>query len=406
MKKGLMKGLPVNMIAALSLGVFLTVTGLMMYYNNNALVFPDIEAYLSLNKAGEIADSDFLHFFNPPTQGKKESNGFLYPAVLSVFHKILGRANMVPFILVIDLTVFALLLALFYRIARIVLPGGMAQRALAAYSLTAPVVLGAFSGSDAVLSMTAFMFCLYFAVTSVEAKKYTGLVVSACVLALTGYIGAAFAACFLTYALLKKCEKAVRKNYIPAISRVFGILAIFFCLLFFYVFVEKFSAEYLRNNGFFDIKTYTVDSFFKDGFLWSKVLPPFFTVFYFVALFVMTASEAGEKKAGPGVLFCLLSMTALLVDFFSMFAPGARSYIYLAQFFPVVILPAVKGIHDVAVFLDDRKIKGLRKESLITGFMIFFLLYSAIFTFNRVVEADAAAQYIVGDSKVSKYLEN
>ncbi len=404
MKVNFFKGLPLNGIIITALAIFIFQAALSMYYTNNALMFPDIEAFNSINKSAAIADLDFSKAFRD-LPSKKWSNGMLYQLVLSPVCKLSGKSSMISVIYVLDLAMFAMLLIIFYKIALDFLGRELSFIAMLLFGISPPVMLGAFSGAETALTMLLFGASFYCAYFLVPKKKYTGLLVFSALMLLNGWISAAFGAAFLIYALLKVNDKTNRKNFPVVFTATLAVFGVVVAALSAYVFIQNFSMEYLRNNGLFDVKTWTVDSFFRDGFLWSKSLPMFFTVFFYMAFFIMVSSELREKTAGIMTLVSLLALTALLAGFFAAFEPLSRTYLFITPFYFCLYLVGMKGINDFSQYLEMKKNPYFTARNLLYGFVVFFVLYSAVMSFNRTVEADNSIQYIAGDGSVSKYLE-
>jgi hypothetical protein len=403
MRSVFFKDAPVNRIIIAALAVFLVQAALSMYYNNNALTFSGIEAFYSLNKAGALADMDIAKAFNEP--GRRESDSLLYPVLIAPVYKLAGRANAVAAVYVLDLLLFAVTLLLFYKIALRFLGKEAAFISMAIYAASAPVELGAFSGTASALSIMLFAAALYFSVFSVEKKKYSGFSASLILMALNGWAAAVFAACFLVFAVMKANEKKLRKNYGAVLSYTLAGLAAASAALLFWVFVENFSFDYLKNNGMLDIKTWMVDAFFKDGFLWSKALPPFLAVFFYIALFVKAGAEIKKSEVSDYTLVLLLSVAALVMEFAAGFSPRPGTYLFMPQFFICLIICAVAGVREFSAYFELRKNPYFTAGNIFLGIIIFMLLYSCIYTFNRTIERNGNIQYIAGDAAVSRYME-
>jgi hypothetical protein len=395
---------PINGIIATALVIFIFQAVMSMYYNNNALMFPDIEAFNSINKAAAAADFDFIKVFKD-LPSKKWSDGFLYQLCLSPFCRLAGKSNTISAVFILDLIMFAALLLIFYRVALDYLGGELSFISMLLFAISPPVMLAAFSGAETALTMLLFAAAFYHAYFSLPRKKYAGLLVFSILMLFNGWIPAAFGLAFLIYAVLCAGEKKNRKHMPAIFIWAIGVYAVAVSAIFIYVFMHNLSIDYLRNNGLLDVKTWTVDSLFKDGFLWSKSAPMFFTVFFYIAFFTGISGELKEKTAGIFKLTAFLAAAAFLAGFFSCFEPVSRTYLFVSPFYFCLYLCAMKGLDDFSGYMEMKKNPYFTARNLLYGFVMFFILYSVIMSFNRTVEADNYIQYMTGDGSVSKYLE-
>ena len=403
MRSGFFKNAPVNTIIITALAVFLVQAALSMYYNNNAMTFSGIESFYSLNRAGDLAELDITKAANEP--GKRENLSLLYPVLLAPIYKIAGKANIVPVVYVVDLLLFAVTLFMFYGLAVYFTGKETAVITMIIYALSAPVELGAFSGAAVPLSIMLFAAAFYFAVFPDEKRGYLWLVITSALLALNGWTAAVFAACFLLFAWMKSNEKKIKKNYKTFLPSAIAALAVLSTAVLLWVFVQNFSYDYLKNNGLLDIKTWMVDAFFKDGFLWGKVLPPFIPLFFYLALYLKAGSEIKKSEVSGFTLILLLSTAALAMEFASVFSAEQGTYMFMPPFFICVIIGAIAGVREFALYFEVKKNAYFTSNNILYGFIIFIVLYSCIYTFNRTVERNGNIQYIAGDAAVSKYME-
>ena len=401
MKTSFFKGVPYNALIFAALAVFLMQVALMLYYNKSVFVFPNIESYLSLNKAADIADNP-ARAFTRNVDGKKEANGFLYPVLASVILKAVGPGNIVLTVYILDLLMLAFILIVYYKIACEAAGKEAAFASTLVFAVSAPAVTSMFSGSDAAVMYLFFAAAMHGAVFGAPKKKFAGLFIAAGLMALTGYMGAVYAACFVMYAFFKMSEKGIKRNY-AAVWAAVSIFAVAASALLFYVFVDSLSMEYLKNNGLLDIKTFNVDTYFKDGFLWSKAVPPFFSIFFFLAVFMGLAQEIRSKSVTFMTLTGLLTVVSLLAGFFSMFSVRANSYMFMAPFYMALYIAGTRGVVDFAGYLEEKGGKTFTKANIVAGFMVFMVIYNLIFTFTRLTELDGNIHYLTGDTKVSRF---
>ena len=404
MKGSFFKGVPVNGIIITALVVFMFQAVMSMYYNNNALMFPNIEAFNAMNKASAAAEFDYSKVFKD-LPSKKWANGTLYQVIIAPVCKLAGKSNAISAIYILDLLMFAALLLIFFKIADDYTGRGLGFIATLLFAVSPPVMLGAFSGAETALSMLLFAAAFYHAYFMLPKKKYTGMLIFSALLLLNGWVSAVFGLAFLLYAVLKANEKKNAKR-LPAVwAWSFGLFAVISSAVLIFVFINNFSLEHLRNNGLLDVKTWTVDSLFRDGFLWSKSIPMFFTLFFYIGFFIYAAADLKYRSTGIITLTALLTTAALLTGFFATFEPSSRTHMFVAPFYMVLYLVGIKGLGEFAGYMEMKKNPYFTEKNILYGFIMFFLIYSVIMGFNRTIEADNLIQYITGDGSVSKYLE-
>jgi hypothetical protein len=403
-KDSYFRDVPYNGIIIAALAVFLMQITMMLYYNRSVFVFSNIESYFSLNKAADIADSPG-QIFTKNLDGKKDANGFLYPVAEAVVLKIVGSSNVVMAVYMMDFLMFILILVAFYRVALGVVGREYVFLSTLVFAASAPAVTSMFSGSDITLLFLLFALNLYQAYYMVPQKKYGWSLALSALMCMSGYIGALFGACFIIYAWMKMSEKQVKKNYAAILGWTAGLFTVAASALLLYVFVETFTMDYLKNNGLLDIKTFFVDTFFKDGFLWSKLVPPFFSIFFFLGMFTGLNTEFRERQVSFTLLAGFLTLASLLAGFYSMFSARSFTYLFGAPFYMVLFLFGSRGLVDLASYLDDKKARGFSKASIIAGVMVFMILYNLVFTFTKIAELSGNIHYLTGDTKVSRFFE-
>jgi hypothetical protein len=404
MFKKFFKDMPVTRIIILSAALFIFEAVMSMYYNNNSIIFPDIEAFNSFNRAEALSNMDMSGGIRD-LPAKRWSNGSLYTFILAPLHKIAGKSNVIVIVYIFDLAIFAFILFAFYKVAADLSGKETALISMFLFGLSPPIVLGVFSGADVAVTMLLFAGAFYHAYFSLPSKKYTGFMVFSLLLLLNGFVPAVFGLAFLAYGSIKFFEKKNRRNHQIAMWGTLAAFAVVASIILAYVFIENFTAEYMKNNGLLDVKTWTVDAFFKDGFLWSKYAPSFFVLFFYISFFIKISAELKDKTAGIMTLTMFLATAALLAGFFSNFAPPSRSYLFTSPFFFCLFLVGINGLMDFSKYMEMKKTVNFSAANIFYGFMIFMIIFNIILCFNRTVEADNMIQYITGDSSVSKYLE-
>jgi hypothetical protein len=77
----------------------------------------------------------------------------------------------------------------------------------------------------------------------------------------------------------------------------------------------------------------------------------------------------------------------------------------MPPFFVCLVLGAVAGIGEFASYFELKKNVNFTADNIVYGIIVFAILYSCIYTFNRTIEHNGNIQYIAGDAGVSKYME-
>lgn len=403
-KPALWSDIPIYGLIAPVIVVFILQVSLIWFYNSFNLTFPSIQVFHSLAKGAGLADSNFTAM-PKDIPGSGEINGFLYPVLAGILCKITGKYNLIPVIYVLAFFAFAFTAALFYKTAAGFIKKELALAASAVFITTAPVSLAMFSGGDVMLTCLLLALNAYFVFFSVPEKRYRGAWITAALMSLVSLTGLMFGAASAVYIVLKANEKSVRRAYNRNIFMIFAVLAVIFSAASAYIFIGNLSAGFFEQNGMTDVKTFQVDTFFKDGFLWSKALPPFFAVFFYIAFFMKTAEEIRSKKAGFMIYAAMLTLAAFVMEFFSAFQPSTDTILFISPFYFIAALVGTAGLVDFAVFIQRKKAGVFGSENIIYGILIFVIAANVIFLFNRSVERDNNIRYMSGNTYVEKFIE-
>jgi hypothetical protein len=400
----LFSDLPINSLVIPLLLVFFMQAALIMFYNSNNLTFPSLSVFHSLSKAAAIADANFTSL----PQGipsLKEANGFLYPALASIFYKIAGKYNMITVIYVISFFVFLLAAVLFYKLAAGFINKETAVAASAVFITAPPVVLAMFSGGDVILACLLLALNAYFVFYHVPAGKYTGAWATAVLLCLVNFSGLMFGAASAAYLVLRLNEKTARKYYRTSVLVFFGIMLAVLSAIAVYIFGEKISVSFMEQSALFDTKTFQVDSFFKDGFLWSKALPPFFAALFCIAFFMKLGGEIKNKKAGFVIYSAAVTLAAFLMEFFSTFSAGADTVLFVTPFYIIMVLFGVSGASDISIYLQQKKTRVFNSREIFYGIITLVIFVNLLFLFNKSVERNNVIKNIAGSTYVEKFTE-
>lgn len=393
---------PVNFLLFILLAVFILQITITMFYSNGIITFSSKYGFYSLDRAAEFADSNFT-LMRFDTNYKKEMNGFLYPFLLSIFYKIAGKTNMVSIIYVLSFVVFFIITAIFYKIAFDILGKEVALLATVVFVTAAPVILAIYSGADVVMVFLLFALDIYFLYYNVERRDYTAAIIISAILLICNFTSAIFGLVALTYIFYRFFGKKIKQNYYKVLIFVlFGFFIIVLIILSF-VFVPNFSYENLQKLKIFEEKTFFVDTFFTDGFLWSKVFAPFLALFFYVGLFVKTYNEFKNKQITFNFFVLLLTISALLIEFFSTFSHETDTLFFISPFYFIFILYACYGVVYFADLLLKNKVAS--RNLLFTGIFIFIILYNIIISFNKTIEQNNNIRFIINESYIQKFLE-
>jgi hypothetical protein len=245
----------------------------------------------------------------------------------------------------------------------------------------------------------------YFVFFSVPAKRYLGAWSTAILMCLVSLSGMIFGITSAAYLLLKANEKRIKTGYNRNISIIFAALAAVLSCLSAYIFIEKLTPAFFEQNGLLDVKTFQVDTFFKDGFLWSKALPPFFAVFFYISLFMKTAEEIKSKRAGFIIYAGMLTLAALIMEFFSVFQVSTDTVLFISPFYFIAALIGTSGVVDFAGFMQKKKAGVFGSINILYGILIFMIAANAVFLFNKSVERANGIRYMTDNVYVEKFIE-
>lgn len=406
MKKGsgFLKAVPINVLITIALAVFVVQTVFVMYYNENNLAFASREAYNSLAKAASMAESGFASV-DRSIPFQKEANGFLYPVLAALLHMVTGSYGLIAVLYVIEFVMMLFILVVFYKVFPFVNPGRSALAGTLLFVTLAPVSLSVFSGGDVSLVFLLFALNVWFAVYSVEKGHYTGLFVTAGLLCLCGYTGIVFALPSLVYAFLKLMAKSVRKNYVLLTAGALVVTAVVSKALMAVTFIPSFTMEFLQQSGIFDTKTFLVDTFFKDGFLWSKAVPPFLGLFFFFAVVMDAIEEAKAKKTTQVTFFVLVTAAAMIMNMFAAFSKTTDTTMFVPPFYFVMSLYAFKGIASFASLFKGKREGALTPNNILYGLLVFVIFYNSIMLFTKTFERANKLRFMAGNAYYEKFIE-
>jgi hypothetical protein len=187
------------------------------------------------------------------------------------------------------------------------------------------------------------------------------------------------------YIVLSINEKKLKDNYIKNMLLILSCFFVF-CILFCgYIFIDEISPSFIQKNVLTNTKTFFVDSFFKDGFLWSKLLPPFFSIFFFISICMRYMNEIKEKKVSFVTFILLNSIAAFIMEFFAIFSVNTDTFLFISPFLFFLILSGIDGIFYI-IELIQIKNTIFSKSNIILGLILFIILYNMFWTFTVAVE--------------------
>ncbi|MCX7698794.1 MAG: hypothetical protein N2114_04945 [Candidatus Goldbacteria bacterium] len=399
----LLNDVPINIIIIPILFVFLFQAFISMFYKNNNLTFYSIHSFHSLTKADVMAASNWSNLGgNIP--GLKEINGFMYPLLVSLLIKIVGKYNIIPVLYVISFFIFLLISIVFYKIASYYIESRYNIWATLIFIISAPIMLSNFSGGDIVLINLLFVLNIYFIYFYVPLKDYKFAILFSFLLLLTNYTGIIYGLASLFYIILSMNEKRLREDYGKKILMLF-LFFILFCMIFSgYVFIEELSPTFFEKNVFFNNKTFFVNTFFKDGFLWSKLIPPFFSILFFISLYMRYIDEIKKRKISFITFVLLVTIAAFFMELFAIFSEKTDTLFIIAPFFFLLILLGLDGMFYI-VEIINKKSSIFSKENLIFGLILFFILYNIFWTFIFAIEKNNDIRYLHNNMYVERFFE-
>lgn len=402
-KMKLFSDVPINIIIIPILFLFLLQAFMSMFYNNNNLTFYSIHSFHSLAKAEILANSNWTNF-DQNLPGLKEINGFLYPVIVSLLIKLVGKYNVISVLYVIAFFVFLFMAIVFYKIACRFLGGRYPILVTVIFVVSAPVMLSVFSGADIMLINLLFILNVYYIYYYIPEKDYKLSIVFSVLLLFTSYIGMIYGATSLFYIILSMNEKRIKNDYIKNILILLSGF-ILFCIIFCgYIFIENISPSFIEQNGLVNNKTFFVNTFFKDGFLWSKLIPPFFSVMFFISLYTRYANEIKEKKISFLTYVLLITIASFIMEFFAIFSVNTDSFLFIAPFFILLILLSIDGMFYLAELIHIKNTIFV-KSNLILGLILFIIFYNIVCTFTMTVEKNNKIRQQRGNIYVEKFFE-
>lgn len=400
-QKGFFDSLPINSLAAAAIAVFFLQVLLVLYYNNFSLTFPNIETFRSFEKAAKFADSGFKSF--AATGDAKETQGIIYPVIISAVYKLAGKASVITFAYIFAFAVFFISAAAFYKVSREVLPQAGLWPVLLVFSTMPYIILGAYSGGDGMLVLLLLSLNLYYSVFGLKNGSYTGAVVTAVLLLLTTRIGMAFGAAALLFAGFKYMEKGFKKDAPRMFYILLGVSFILMLVFSAFTFIDKFAIESLQEKGILNTRTFMVDTFFKDGFLWSKAVCPLLALFFFFAVFTGTSKEMSDKKAGFYSYAAMITAAALSVEMTAVFSDVTVTHLYMAPFFIVLGIAGLSGAAEISELLAGNN-KNM-KNAVFYSVIAFIILFNFMLYFSRTVENNNKIKFIAYDRTVQNFVE-
>lgn len=406
MKKagGFFKDVPINLIIAAALALFVMQAAVIMYYNENNLAFTSADAYHSLSKASSMAESGFAKV-DKTVPLKKEANGFLYPVLTALLQLITGKFGLIPVLYVLAFAMMLFILTAYYKTSMIINTGYSPLVGLIFFATLWPAALSVFSGGDVALVFLLFGINVWSAVYGAEKGRYAGVFVTAALLALCGYTGLVFAMPSLAYVFLKMNQKGVRKNYALLTAGALIAAVVAAKLIMAFVFIKKLDMEFLQQSGIFDTKTFLVDTFFKDGFLWSKVVPPFIGIFFFFALITDAIAEVKAKKTTHITFFVFVTCTAVVMEMFAAFSKDADTLMFMSPFYFVMALYAFRGMALFAALFRQKTESRMNPSNILYGLLIFVIFYNSIALFTKTFERANKLRYMSGNAHYEKFIE-
>gem|GEM_PF-1260639 len=401
-KQGFMAGLPVNTISVIAVIIFALQAGLVMFYNSNNLTFTHIESYRAIEAGNEALANAFKSDFRP-NRDNPEISGFLYPVLSGAISHIVGKANTVLVIYLLSLIALFFSMAYVYKTVinadkRAALP------ALFIFATTAPLILGFFSGADVML--TIFLSCaLMYLGAGLSAGNYAVYFTLNALMFANGAHGIAFGAAFLAFGALNLLGKSFRKNKLLYCIGALVLSVAAAKLAFMGAFIKKPDIMAMEQQGVLNATTMYVDSFFRDGFLWSKMVPFFMSLIFLFGLFTGVKKEYDEAKPGIFMLCALVTFAGLVPQVFSVFRNEAETVLFASPFYAVYAVAGSLGLLMISSYASEKAGKTMQFNNVLYGLLAFVILYNLIIFTGRAVENAQKIKYIVPDATASKYLE-
>ncbi len=401
-KQGLMADVPLNAISLMAVFIFVLQAGLVMFYNSNNLTFTHIEAYRAIDAGNEALASGFKTDFRPNRENP-EISGFIYPFISGAISLAVGKTNTVVVIHMLALCAMFFSMVFIYKAAlavekRAVIP------AVLLFATTAPLILGIFSGTDVIITILIVSALFYYGI-NLGRKDYAVYFTLNALLFVNGAHGIAFGSAFLAFGMLRLSGNGFRKNRFVYFTAAIVASVAAATLAFWGAFIKKFDIMAMEQQGVLSTTTMYVDSFFRDGFLWSKMVPFFMSVIFLFALFWGVKKEYEEYKPGIFMLAALLTAAGIVPQIFSVFRNEADTTLFASPFYVAFVLTGAFGLVMTASIAADKKDKNMQFNNVLYGLLVFVILYNLIIFAGRAVENAQKIKYIVPDPVASKYLE-
>ncbi len=393
------KGLPFNLLLFVLSAIFIFQVAMVMFYSNNVITFSNKYSYYSINRAADFADANFTSMkfdinFN------KEINGFLYPFLVSFFYKITGKNNIVPLLYVLIFIIFLIISIIFYIVSERFLSKEISIFATMFFVTSMPVIISIYSGTDVILTFLLIALNIYFLIFDVERKQYKGALITSFLLFLCSFTAMIFGFISIIYVIFKFFQKSIKRNYSKSLAIVFAIFLVICSIFFYYVFAEK---QDIQKTPFFETKTFFVDTFLKDGFLWSKLFASFVGLFFYIGIFIKVFSDIKNREITFNIYSLFLTIAVLLVEFFSTFSRETETLFFISPFSFVFILYTSYGLYYFSlIFIRE---KGINKNILFWGLFLFIIFFNIILVFNKTVEQNNNIRFIANEFYIQKFME-
>ncbi len=395
----IIKDVPVNLLLFLLGFVFVFQVSLTMFYSNNIVTFSNKFSFYSINRAVDFADSNFTTM-KFDINYKKEINGVLYPFVISFLYKIVGKNNIVPLLYVMSFLVFFIISIFFYVVSEKFSGREISLFSTILFITSMPVIISIYSGTDVVLTFLLFALNIYFLIFDVERRKYKGALITSFLLFFCSLTSAILGFISLLYIGLKFFNKKIKTDYNKIISVTFILFFIICAVFLFYILAEK---KDLQKTPLFETKTFFVNTFFKDGFLWSELFAPFVGLFFYIGMFIKVFGDIKNKEITFNIYSLFLTVAVLLMEFFSTFSSETETIFFISPFYFIFVLYACYGLYYFSLII--MKVKNINKNFIFTGLFLFVLFYNVILVFNKSVEQNNNIRFIANEFYIQKFME-
>jgi len=170
-----------------------------------------------------------------------------------------------------------------------------------------------------------------------------------------------------------------------------------------FTFIDKFAIESLQEKGILNTRTFMVDTFFKDGFLWSKAVCPLLALFFFFSIFTGVSREMADKKGGFYSYAAMITAAALSIEMTAVFSDVTVTHLYMAPFFTVLGIAGLSGAADISGLLSGSN-KNI-KNGVFYSVIAFIILFNFMLYFSRTVENNNRIKFIAYDRTVQNFVE-